>query len=91
MNISAITNLLQTGECREIEGFRCFIVPWSTFSDIFERLNEPTSTVEVLSKKYGYENFELRLSSLEQGTYYVCAKSEPELDILWNKKFRGGK
>jgi hypothetical protein len=91
VNVSLVTKILEKAECKEIEGFRCFVVPWGDFQDIFERLEGPVFTQDVLTRKHEMENFELRLSSLEEGKYYVCAKSEPVLDELWKKKFKGNK
>jgi hypothetical protein len=88
MNISAVTKILEGAQCKEIEGRKCFVVSLAEFGDLADRFDGQIRSDRILTNTHGLENFELRLSSLEEGTYFVCAKSEPALDALWNKKFK---
>lgn len=88
MKIEHITNAIERGECKEIAGRRCFIVNYSDFMAILDEFND-VRTSDLLARQHGLENFELRLSSLEEGNYYLCTKSKPVLDDLWKKHFKG--
>jgi hypothetical protein len=88
MNISAVTKILESATCREIEGLKCFIVTLDQFSQITDTLQGPIFQSDILTKKHGFENCELRLSSLEEGKYFLCAESTPILDLYWKNKFR---
>ena len=95
MNVAAIVKTLEKADCKQMDGLNCFILSWEDFQEIFDRVfgeNAPHQSIvssAALTKNYGFENFELRLSSLEEGRYFVCALSEPALDVLWEKKFKG--
>jgi len=86
MNISNVSKILKTAQCKEIEGLKCFIVSLDQFSEITDDLQGQIFQSDILTKKHGLENVELRLSSLEEGHYFLCAESRPVLDILWEEK-----
>jgi hypothetical protein len=89
MNVLAVTKILENAQCKEIEGIKCFVVPWAEFHEVLDRFGDNVQfTSDLLTKKHDLENFELRLSSTETGKYFLCAKSEPLLDALWTKKFK---
>jgi hypothetical protein len=86
MNINAFVKVLESAECKEIEGLRCFIVRWDQFHELMEQIDVLPRTSDMLTRRHEYENFEIKLSSIEKGTYFICAKSEPILDALWEQK-----
>lgn len=95
MNIERIVKLLENSECKQLEGLNCFIVPMNEFFEIMAELRgvwTPPNGLpsrDILTRRHQLENFELCLSSVEKGKYYVCAKSTPVLDELWEKRFKG--
>ena len=88
MNISKVSKILESATCREIDGLKCFIVTLDQFSEITDKMEGQIFQSDILTKKHGFENVELRLSSLEEGTYFLCAESTPILDLFWKNKFR---
>lgn len=88
MRTNSIVKILDGAECRMIEGNRCFVVSLDQFADICEQLDGRIIPNDLILRKYGLENLELRLSSLEQHRYYVCAETQPILDSLWNRKHK---
>jgi hypothetical protein len=88
MNVSFVTKILETAECLDYGGYKCFLVSLEQFSEVVERLEGQVFENKVLTTKHHLENVEIRLSSVQEGSYYLVAKSEPILDTLWKKKFK---
>lgn len=93
MNVHRIAEMLKDAECHKIEGLKCFVVSWPDFEDLYEVVFGSHSLrgfyySEDLARKHQLDNFEIRLSSKQEGTYYICSKGEPVLDELWKKKFK---
>ena len=86
MNINSFVKVLESADCKELGGFRCFIVRWDQFHELLDQIETIPQSSAMLLEKHGYENFDIKLSSVEEGTYYVCTKAEPILDALWAKK-----
>lgn len=90
MNIDRITRAIEEGECREINGVRCFVIDPQAFMAVLDEIpHEALRVNDTIIRQHGIENFELRLSSIEEGTYFLCTKSAPILDELWKKHFKG--
>jgi hypothetical protein len=90
MNVDRIVRAIEEGECKEIGGLRCFVITTPAFMAILNDMeNHAIFVNETLVRQHGLENFELRLSSIEEGRYYLCTKSVPILDGLWKKHFKG--
>ena len=91
MNVLQVAKILETAKCKEFEGLKCFIVSLEQFGEINDQMEGTYYSSDLLTKKYNLENFELRLSSAEEGQYFLCTEAQPVLDGLWAKKFKEGK
>lgn len=89
MNIAHVTKILETAICKELEGLKCFIVSLDQFSEITEQMEGNVYQSGALTRKHNLENVEFRLSSVEEGRYFLCCESRPVLDALWSRKFKG--
>jgi hypothetical protein len=87
--IDLILTILHDAKCEEIEGRRCFVVPLTEFFRCQYAMTDGGMSVRTddrLVRTHSYENLQFRMSSLESQEYYICAKTEPLLDRLWEAK-----
>ena len=87
--IDFILTVLKGAEKKVIDDKKCFIVSLRDLYRVQFVMLDGGFTMrsdDKLTRSHGLENYEIRMSSLEKEAYYVCAKSEPLLDQLWEAK-----
>lgn len=80
--------VVQRAECKIIDGKRCFVIGENPFLNIMSHLFASARDVRVDDRiaAEGYENVEISISARDKSRYYLCAKMDPFLDNLWEKR-----
>jgi len=75
---------------KEIDGNRCFIVPFEVYAELYDRLGSQIGleSDDKLTRLRGLENFAYTASSKDEGEYFICCESEKVLDPLWERKHK---
>jgi hypothetical protein len=83
-----IRDACQNAECKLIDGKRAFVVDESVFlrimSYFFVSAHDFRFDPRIAAE--GYDNVQVQLSALDTNEYYLCVKTEPLLDKLWQDK-----
>lgn len=73
---------------KEIDGKRCFIVPFDVYAELYDRLGATLMLHgdDKLTRLQSLENFSYTASSKDESEYFICCESEKVLDPLWERK-----
>jgi hypothetical protein len=89
--MGSVLKVLDNAECKLVDDKRCFVISLTDFYRVIEILaahGVGGRTDDKLQRTHGLDNIEFRMSVLEKEVYYICAKTEPLLDRLWEAKFK---
>lgn len=88
LHADVLKTLRDHSTAKEIDGKRCFIVPFDVYAELYDRLGANLESDDKLTRLRGLENFSYTASSKDESEYFICCESEKVLDPLWerNKK-----
>ena len=87
--IVRLIEILRSAEVKEVAEKRCLIIPRSLFWEALALMAQAGMDArgdDALTRKHMLDNFELILTFSDKHPYYVCTKSEPIIDAMWEAK-----